>query len=184
MCGIFDGLNMKKLLIFTILLMAILVSTTFAQSEDVGKLNVWTLSTVARQNDSNDGATYLKEVRAAKNSGFDRVVFEFTGGLPAYFKVEFVKASDLVSPGEEVIKVKGKYFVGVFLRSQPYPEPEENIADAKFPKGNLKLPIFNEIKEIEWFEGYREFGIGLNAKKNFRVTQLRNPSRLVIDFKQ
>lgn len=175
---------MNRTLIFCILLIAVLAMTAFAQSDDVGQLNTWTTGAVSRRNDSDQGATYLKEVRAAKNTGFDRVVFEFTAGLPGYYKVEFVKASDLVATGEDLIKINGKYFIGVNMRSMPDPQPEDNIADAKIPKGNLKLPVVTEIKQVDWFEAYRDFGIGLNAKKEFRVTQLSNPSRLVIDFKQ
>ncbi len=175
---------MKKLFVMTVLMIGCLALTARAQSQDSGQLNTWTTRTVARQTDAGDGATYLKEVRVAKNIGFDRVVLEFTGGIPAYYRVEFIKASDIVATGEETIKINGKYFVGVFLRSMTYPEPDEKIADAKMPKGNLKLPVISEFKEIEWFEGYRDFGIGLKARKEFRVTQLSNPSRLVIDFKQ
>jgi hypothetical protein len=174
---------MRKIFIFTILMTSVLASTVFAQWQDEGKLKVWTSGTISRQSDEGTKPTYLKEVKIAKNVGFDRVVFEFTGGLPRY-QIKFVKASDLVAPGEELIKISGKYFIDVNLQSLPTPEPEEKIADAKIPKGNLKLPVVSEIKEIEWFEAVREFGIGLNAKKQFRVMQLSNPTRLVIDFKQ
>lgn len=174
---------MKRTFIFCVLFIAVFASTAFGQSEDVGQLNTWTSGMISRQNGDSDGANYLKDVRIAKNAGFDRVVFEFTSGIPRY-QIKFVKASELVATGEDLIKIKGKFFIDVNMQSLPYPEPEEKIADVKLPKGNLKLPVITEIKEIEWFEGYREFGIGLNAKKEFRVQELSNPSRLVIDFKQ
>jgi hypothetical protein len=174
---------MKKLFIIAALTIIALSSTAFGQWKDVGKLDAWTLATISRQNNDSSETPYLKNVRVGKNKGFDRIVFEFTGDIPRY-QINFVKAADLIATGEDLIKVGGKFFIEVDFQMMPYPEPEDKIADVVLPKGNQKLPIFNEVKEIEWFEGYRSFAIGLNAKKQFRVSQLKNPTRLVIDFKQ
>jgi hypothetical protein len=174
---------MKKLFILAALIIIGLSATAFGQWKDVGKLDAWTLATISRQNNDSSETAYLKNVRVGKNKGFDRIVFEFTGDIPRY-QINFVKAADLIATGEDLIKVGGKFFIEVDFQMMPYPEPEDKIADVVLPKGNQKLPIFNEVKEIEWFEGYRSFAIGLNAKKQFRVSQLKNPTRLVIDFKQ
>ena len=173
---------MKKLFIIVVFTGIALTSTAFGQWKNVGKLDTWTSATISRQNNDSNETAYLKNVRVGKNKGFDRLVFEFTGDVPRY-QIEFVKAADLVATGEDLIKVGGKFFIDVDFQMMPYPEPEDKIADVVLPKGNQKLPIFNEIKEIEWFEGYRSFALGLNAKKQFRVLQLKNPTRLVIDFK-
>ena len=174
---------MKKLFIAAVLTMIGLSSTAFGQWKDVGKFNMWTSATFSRQNSESSETPYLKNVRVGKNDGFDRIVFEFTGDIPRY-QIKFVKAADLIATGEDLIKVGGKFFVEVDFQMMPYPEPADKIADVVLPKGNQKLPTFNEVKEIEWFEGYRSFAVGLNAKKEFRVLQLKNPTRLAIDFKQ
>jgi len=51
------------------------------------------------------------------------------------------------------------------------------------PKGKLNLPAVAQIDDRELFEGFYDFLIGVNGRKLFRVTELTNPSRLVIDFK-
>jgi hypothetical protein len=52
-----------------------------------------------------------------------------------------------------------------------------------YPKSKLNFPTLMQIKSGVWFEGIQDFLIGVKAKKPFRVQELSNPSRLVIDFK-
>jgi len=171
----------KNTLLLCFLIIEALTASVSAQWNDTGKLNAWTAATVSRAGNS-EASIYLNSVRVAKNDGFDRLVFEFTGGVPRY-QIKYEKSGTFATTGEEKIKVDGKYFMDVNLQSVPYPE-SAGTKDITIPKGNQKLPVFYEIKEIEWFEGVREFGIGLNAKRAFRVQQLSSPFRLVIDFKQ
>lgn len=173
--------NMKKLLIFTILFMLVAASDISAQWADGGKLNVWTAQTISRRSEDSRETTYLKEVRVAKNKGFDRVVFEFLGDIPRY-QVQYIKPP-ISGTADEEIKVSGRFFVEINLQSLPYPD-DEKLAKATIPTGKLNFPAVSEVKEIEWFEGVRPFVVGLKAKKLYRVQQLKNPTRLVIDFKQ
>jgi hypothetical protein len=171
---------MKNTIILVILLIAASAAGVSAQWNDAGKLNTWTYKTISRAANNYEDSIYLKHVRTAKGNGYDRLVFEFTGGIPRYL-VESKKSGSFENTAEEFVKVGGKAFIYVNLQTLPYPD---NIKDdAKVPSGNQHLPVFNEIKEIEWFEGVRDFGIGLNARKMFRVQELTDPYRLVIDFK-
>jgi hypothetical protein len=179
--GLFNGETMKKPLIFTILLSVVFVSSVFGQSGNSGKLNVWTSANISRLNEKSDKPAFLKDVRVAKNKGFDRIVFEFTGDLP-HFTIEYTNAP-ITGTGENVIKVGGRYFVEITFHSLLFPE-DENYKYKKIEKANLKLPVIGELEEIEWFEGVRPFAVGLKAKKDFRVSELTNPTRLVVDFKQ
>jgi len=172
---------MRKHFFLTILLLGFSVSGVFAQWNDNGKLNSWTSVTVSRQNNESRETPYLKEVRASRNKGFDRLVFEFTGDIPHY-QIEYIKPP-ISGTADEEIKVSGRYFVEINLQMLPYPD-DEKLAQAKIPSGGLNLPVISEIKEIEWFEGVRPFAVGLRAKKLYRVQQFTNPTRLVIDFKQ
>jgi hypothetical protein len=172
--------NMKKLIIFSILFIVAFASDAFAQWKDSGKFNVWSSSTISRRYD-HEADTYLKEVKVGKNKGFDRVVFEFTGNLPNYL-IEYTK-QPIMNTAEKRITLGGKFFIYINLQLLPYPE-DEKLANIIIPKGKLNFPAVSEVKEIEWFEGVRDFAVGLNAKKLYRVQQLKNPTRLVIDFKQ
>jgi hypothetical protein len=172
---------MRKLFVFTILFISAFSGTVCGQLLNKGKLNVWTTGTISRQNFYRNAPPVLKEVRVAKNKGFDRVVFEFTGEMPD-FQIEYTKPP-IMGTGEDVIKVVGKYFVEINLQMLVFPE-DENFKYKPIEQANLKLPVVSEVQEIEWFEGVRPFAIGLKSKKGFRIQQLKNPTRLVIDFKQ
>ena len=51
-----------------------------------------------------------------------------------------------------------------------------------YPEGKLKLSIIQQIRGSV-FEGIQDFVIGVKAEKLYRVQELSNPTRLVIDFK-
>ena len=42
----------------------------------------------------------------------------------------------------------------------------------------------SHVEAAGFFEGHYDFLLGLRSRRLFRVTELANPSRLVIDFKQ
>ena len=171
---------MKKIILAFLFGVFFLVSCAAAQWQDEGKLNTWIYKTISRAANNYEDSIYLKHVRIAKGNGYDRLVFEFAGGIPRYL-IEPKKSGSFETTAEEFVKVGGKAFLEVNLQSLPYPENEKD--DVKIPSGNQHLPVFNEIVEVEWFEGVRDFGIGLNARKMFRVQELTDPYRLVIDFK-
>ena len=73
----------------------------------------------------------------------------------------------------------------VTLNQIPVDEKQVKFIEAKnfIPRGKLKLPAVAQIEQREFFEGFFDFVIGVNGRKLFRVTELTNPARLVIDFK-
>ena len=52
-----------------------------------------------------------------------------------------------------------------------------------YPKKKLNFPSLMQIQKGVWFEGIEDFLIGVKENTEFRVQELKNPSRLVIDFK-
>ena len=128
---------MRKIFILTILISGALCSAVFGQWDDGGRLNAWTSSTISRQNNDSRETPYLKEVRVARNRGFDRVVFEFTGDIPRY-QIEYINAP-ITGTADQEIKVAGKYFLSINLQMLPYPD-DEKLARAKIPTGRLNFP--------------------------------------------
>src|SRR5437588_7102827 len=74
---------MRKLNLFLVAVLFVAYgSLTSAQHyHNTGALNAWTTGEVSRVK-SPDGQ--LRIVRAAKQDGFDRVVFEFAAGVPSF----------------------------------------------------------------------------------------------------
>ncbi|MDQ4122155.1 MAG: hypothetical protein M3209_12005 [Acidobacteriota bacterium] len=171
-------LELKKtcLLIIFALLSTISIS---AQVENAGKLNVWTKSTFARQ--KSDSGELIK-VRAGKNNGYDRVVFEFKDKIPSY-KIEFAKPPFYYGESDNTVKVSGKSFVRATFNSATTHDLETGKSILTYKKGKLGFPVVQETVFIYDFEGTVEFVVGLKQIKDFRITELQNPARVVVDFK-
>ena len=156
-----------------------------AQFGTVGKLDTWTVKPVSRDQEPASENTYVKTVRAAKQKDFDRLVFEFDGAFPHY-RIKYLKSPFYYSEaGRKHIRTPGRALLMVSLLQVSADEKQVGLLQAKgfLPKGNLRMPSLWSIDDLELFEGIYDFVAGVSARKAFRVTELRNPSRLVIDFK-
>jgi hypothetical protein len=171
----------QKLFVFAFLLPVFLASNAAAQYENKGSLNAWTNKVVSRAK-KYDEIEFVK-MKVGKNQGFDRVVFEFKRDLPNY-EVNYVKPPIPFSETDEYVKISGKAFVEVSFSLVPYPDDPPEKYKLEFLAKELKMPVVQEIKNSDWFEGSLAFAIGLKARKLYRVQELSNPARLVVDFKQ
>ncbi|GAA2426997.1 hypothetical protein GCM10010405_06960 [Streptomyces macrosporus] len=118
----------------------------------------------------------LTGVRVGVHDTYDRVVFDFAGGAPAYV-AEYVDALHQDGSGEE-IPVAGEHrMMLVFTRA----EPEEPGTDL----GGGTTPTVRGLKLVSYFEGDTRFGIGVDARRGdgrpgFRVTTGQN--KIVVDI--
>lgn len=119
--------------------------------------------------------------RVGRHTGFDRVVYEFTGPEAPRFWVSYVdeaigdpngETRDI--PGEAILEVRA-YGVGYPEAGQPTPEP--------VPPATLEGTVISFVEPISWgFEAVAQQFIGIRGgQRPFRVTTLTNPSRIVID---
>jgi hypothetical protein len=157
-------------------------SAVFPQFQNVGKLDTWTTRPFARQHST---TSFVRAVRVAKQKGFDHVVFEFDGPVPNY-EIKYLKSGYYEGEaGRRRIRIAGSRFIQVTLNQIPIDENQVKVIEAKnfMPQGRLKLPAVAQLDQGEFFEGFFDFLIGVNGRKQFRVSELTNPSRLVIDFR-
>jgi hypothetical protein len=113
--------------------------------------------------------------------GWDRIVFEFAGGLPSA-QVQYVQSATQCGSGAP-LALQGQAALAV--RLQP--------AQAHNQQGQLTISsttvpgqggVIVEAKSYCDFEAVVQWAIGLKAQKPFKVTRLSDPPRLVIDVKQ
>lgn len=171
-------------LLMTVVVWCFALSSAAAQSVNTGKLNTWTTRAVARTQQE-AGTTYIRAVRAGRHKTFDRVVFEFTEAMPNY-RLQYLSSPFYESEGgRNRIKIAGRAFVQVNLNLIPTDEEQLRLREQKdfIPKGRLKQRSVWELDEAGLFEGYYDFLLGISARKPFRVSELKNPLRLVIDFR-
>lgn len=174
-------MNMKNLLSY-LLAIAFLAISIQAQFESEGKLNVWTTENVQRNHPTEDISQSVCKVRVAKNKGFDRVVFEFDSGKPEWV-IQYLPSNIYpTEAGDKEIKIAGNVFMIISIYGMGAFD-DLPCKLKRYPKNKLNFPTLMQIQQGFWSEGILDFLIGVKAKKPFRVRELTNPSRLVIDFK-
>lgn len=124
----------------------------------------------------------LADVRAARNEGFDRVVIEFEGDTVPGYRVEYV--DEIVQCGSgEAVEFAAPVLVSVTVRpAAGHREDGEATVPNQVPtQGTAAV---QEIIGFCDFEAVVGYGIGLASARPYRVFELQDPPRLVIDFSQ
>ena len=121
----------------------------------------------------------LVAVRAGHHAGFDRVVFEFRGGLPSH-RVRYV--DQLVQDGSgRPVQVAGAADLEVLFRDANAHDQSgrPTVSPSHFSPG---FPVLNEVAQVGDFEAVVTYGLGLDHRVNVKTFTLSNPSRLVVDL--
>lgn len=138
-----------------------------------------TLETVEAQKPGSP-LSVLRDVRAARQEGFDRVVFELEGNLVPGYRVGYVDSAVQCGSGEPV-EVAGAALLQVQLvPAQAHTEAGE--ATVRERERRPGLPVLEEMESICDFEADVTWVLGLAARNRFRVQELSGPPRLVIDI--
>ncbi|AGC41868.1 hypothetical protein MYSTI_00518 [Myxococcus stipitatus DSM 14675] len=141
----------------------------------------WTTSPVELKRSSAPQAT-LRSVRAGAHPDFDRVVFEFEGTqLPGY-RVEYPKEPVVQCGSGDVVSLAGKAQLQVSLM------PARAHTDAGQPtvatrEQKVALPVVVELERICDFEGEVSWALGTQGTAPFRIMELKEPPRLVVDVR-
>ncbi|MBT8228036.1 MAG: GerMN domain-containing protein [Dactylosporangium sp.] len=122
----------------------------------------------------------LVDIRAASHETYDRLVFEFSGPLPAEYGVTSVPEVIGDASGEPVPLV-GNAFLAVRFAMATGHDDSGTITYGP-PRRAYPLPDIIEVANAGDFEGVLSFGVGLAAQTPFRVFTLTSPSRVVIDL--
>ena len=124
--------------------------------------------------------SYLTSVRVGEHDGYDRVVFQFSGGLPAVTadRVSAVYADPRGIP----VPLAGQSYLHVVFRgaSAACPQPMQQT----WTGPSVLTPYYPQLLVVSAagdFEGYLSFGIGLAAQGSYHLFTLTGPNRVVID---
>jgi hypothetical protein len=122
----------------------------------------------------------LVGIRAAHRTGYDRVVLDFRGGLPASRRVSYVKGLVGDASGKPV-RIAGQAILAVRLE----PAQAHDAAGRSTAPGRVAFALPNVMTVVQAgdFEAVTTYGIGLARRQPFTVSTLRNPSRVVIDIR-
>jgi hypothetical protein len=121
----------------------------------------------------------LVDVRASRHAGFDRVVFEFQGGVPEH-RIRYV--DQLVQDGSgNPVSVAGAADLEVVLEGANAHSGNgtPTVSPRRFSPG---LPAVKEVAQVGDFEAMVTYGIGVDRERPITVSTLSGPSRLVVDI--
>jgi len=123
-------------------------------------------------------ACTLVDVRVDEHPGYDRAVFEFADCMPGY-RVEYIDAASGCGSGlpEDVAGA-------AIIQVNANPAQAHNEAgESTIPSLEL-TPGLAQILELDStcdFEGYVTWAIGITEAADFRVIELSEPNRIVVD---
>ena len=129
---------------------------------------------------------YLTAVRAGTHPGFDRVVFDFQGGLPG-FRVAYVDRPVREDGSGRLVDVDGAGVLEVRMERAATARLSGEGIDHTYQGPRRIRPSGTEtvleVVEIGDFEAVLRWVIGSRHVVPFKVTTLASPSRLVVDLK-
>jgi hypothetical protein len=139
-----------------------------------------TSSTPAPSRVCSQAGAYLTAIRTAQHAGFDRVVFDFSGGLPAYDVTTVTtvytdpKGDEVPLPGQAELRV-------VFHGASAWcPQP----ARKAYTGPSVLTPFYPQLLVVSAagdFEQVLSFGVGLAAEGSYHAYTLTGPDRVVLD---
>jgi hypothetical protein len=125
----------------------------------------------------------LSDVRVGVNQGFDRVVLEFLGSSVPGYRVEYVDRPLRQCGSGDATSVAGDAWLAVTLRGAQAHD-ERGQATVQQRERRLQMPIVRELEFTCDFEGVVELVLGVSTPNRYRITELQNPARIIVDIQQ
>lgn len=125
-------------------------------------------------------APTLVAIRSAHHQGFDRLVFEFRGGLPAQRSVRYV--SKIIAESGRAVRVIGSAKLQVRFFAASGHDSHGRITYGPRMR-TYALPGLIQVVTAGDFENVLRFGVGVARKEPVHMFTLTGPSRVVIDLK-
>jgi hypothetical protein len=124
------------------------------------------------------GVASVVTARVATQPGFERFVLQFDAAVPSYtVKRQPTSAFTLGASGQPVT-LSGTSGVAVRVHSATGANTFTGSTGITRPDNQ----VLKEARQIEDFEGYVAWGIGLSKPACLRTFVLTDPARLVVDF--
>jgi hypothetical protein len=115
----------------------------------------------------------LTAIRAAHHPGYDRLVFQFTGGLPTTRTVRYVPKVIADASGK-VVPVSGSARMRVVFSAAAVGKSLNERA--------FDLPGVLQVVQAGNFESVLSYGVGVAKKEPVKLFTLTDPARVVIDI--
>ena len=121
----------------------------------------------------------LTAIRAGHHPGFDRLVFQFRGPVPAHRTVRYVRKVIGDASGRPILVTGNARLEVRFSGATGHDQSGHSTYGPT--RRAFALPNLIQVVNAGDFEAHLGFGIGLARKEHVRVFTLTSPSRVVID---
>jgi len=126
----------------------------------------------------------LTDVRMAGHPCFDRIVFEFEGVGPPGFEVGYLESPPTEDPTGNPVDLAGSVFLEIRMQSASGFDFEANVPSytgpARLAPGDTTYA--REAARTGDFEAILAWVVGLDEGRDFKVSTLADPTRLVVDI--
>jgi hypothetical protein len=114
---------------------------------------------------------------------FDRVVFEFQAPRVPGYRVAYADGPASDCAAGEAVNVEGAALLVVRL-SPAQAHTETGTVTAGLRERHPNLPVLKELELSCDFEGEVSWVLGVSARRPYRVSELAEPARLIVDIQR
>jgi hypothetical protein len=121
---------------------------------------------------------YVDAVRTGTHAGYDRITIEFQNGLPGDIQIATQNNATFTqnASGRQIV-LQGS--AGLLITMDGADEHTHYSGPVDF---KTNYPVLLETQQVQDFEGFVQWGVGLSRGACYRAFLLESPLRLVIDF--
>jgi len=120
---------------------------------------------------------YVSAVRVGTHKGYDRFTIEFKNGLPGDIQIS-AQGSSVFTQSASGRQVTLQGSAGLLVTMTGADNHTSYSGSTDF---QTTYPVMLEAQQVQDFEGYVQWGLGLSRSACYRAFVLQSPTRLVID---
>ena len=126
------------------------------------------------------GTATLRAVRTAQHPHFDRITFEFDSEQIPGYHIEYIDKPVRDCGAGNVVPIEGDGWIEVRM-TPARAHTDDGQPTAARREYKFAYPVFREVKRTCDFEGTVTYVIGVSSPNKFRLLELTDPARLVVD---
>ena len=137
---------------------------------------------IVEKQDRTERLVVLEDVRLGRHAGYDRIVFEFMQDEMPGYHIEYVDKPTYSCGSGEVVWLAGDGWLRVrFDTAQAH--DDQGRSTVAYRGRVVDLPVIKEVQNTCDFEGEMSWVLGVSSPNHYRVLELKQPTRLVLDIK-
>jgi hypothetical protein len=129
-----------------------------------------------------EGSVTLQSVSTTACDGFDRVIFQYNTPATPGYHVSYLDKPIRQCGSGQTVAVAGDAWLEVRTK-QTQAHTDAGQSTIAQTNRTVNLPNLRQLVQTCDFEGHVTWVLGVGSPKRFRVVELTNPSRIVVDIK-